>query len=104
MLDKCVVDDGLPKAGMEREKEKLEPLIKDFVKKSNDNINALNETEGDHDDLIESCEMSVDIVEMKWQKFLTLNIKFRKWMKRQRRLLAQTRRTRKWKKNLVKSI
>ena len=53
VLDKCETDNGLSKTEIENEKELLKPLVNDFVKKTDNCLNALGERGRTNDDLIE---------------------------------------------------
>ena len=67
MTVKSRTDAGITKEEVEREKEGLEPLIESFVKNANQYIETLR---GSDDELIEGWEMHVELVDIKWQKFL----------------------------------
>ena len=56
---------------IERERERLEPLVDNFVKKSSDCIDALKATKDDNDELIEDCKS----IDSKWQQFLAFKNK-----------------------------
>ena len=69
---KYVLDNGLIKTEIENERERLEPLVDGFVKKNNNCLNALGESEENNDDLIDDLKTFVEYIELKWQWFLTL--------------------------------
>ena len=58
-------------------------MIEDFVKRAIDSIKTLEETEGDHELLIENSEMNVDLIEIKWQKFLAYEMELEKRTRKQ---------------------
>ena len=60
--DKCETDEGLSKNEIENERKWLEPLLSEFVSKTNIGVNVLEESGEDNDKVIEDLKVHAEII------------------------------------------
>ena len=71
-LKRSKLEEDYLEEGMEGLRTGVEPLLKEFDLCVNKHIETLEQTEGDNDEEIETWEMHVELVHIKWQKFLEI--------------------------------
>ena len=74
IFDASETSDGLSKENYDIAKKRLDPLWNEVVNTTNANMIALEGSDDAKGDAIEDVKMHLELIELKWERFLALEI------------------------------